>query len=479
MALKNLFDMVKADRYTADGREELIKAQEAETEDARRTYQIGEISQSTGLQKTANGWVKPKSGKAPGAKTESKPLQHTSASSSVQESVYKDIKNNGLEDYTVEEIAKEYGTTRGDAEVIRARLDKESKPAAGVATKALSPEQQKKMESLGFMAEGDSFISESNGRKFEIKLSQQNNPYMSGPSTQAKLYIDGKQAPYTFGGGETLDPNSMVKIEKALKEQGYSAGGKAPGAKLEGKGAGIPKLTEKDLIGKNYRDLVQNFQAGQFKATKETTHPDGSSETEFLNKKDGSTMVVKFDKDEKITSVKTKATESKPATNVKRNESEAVKNGDKTIYRIKGTQYYFDSPEEAESAILAENRSGKTYAKPSKDENVNNIQEALGFKLDMTSGNSMDEFIKKTGENEYAANVWSFGRDSKGTLINKLSEASSPNATIKKENGEWKLFHKDRDGKETVVTATGRQDPTKDAAPRVLTGDTKIRVRKA
>ena len=65
MALKNLFDMVKADRYTADGREAIIKAQEAETED--KVYQIGEISQKTGLQKTANGWVKPKGGKQPGA----------------------------------------------------------------------------------------------------------------------------------------------------------------------------------------------------------------------------------------------------------------------------------------------------------------------------------------------------------------------------------------------------------------------------
>jgi hypothetical protein len=65
MALKNLFDMVKADRYTADGREAIIKAQEAETED--KVYQIGEISQKTGLQKTANGWVKPKNGKQPGA----------------------------------------------------------------------------------------------------------------------------------------------------------------------------------------------------------------------------------------------------------------------------------------------------------------------------------------------------------------------------------------------------------------------------
>ena len=62
MALKDIFSMIKADRYTADGREELVKAQEAETED--RTYQIGEISQKTGLQKTANGWVEPKAGGA-------------------------------------------------------------------------------------------------------------------------------------------------------------------------------------------------------------------------------------------------------------------------------------------------------------------------------------------------------------------------------------------------------------------------------
>ena len=69
MALKNLYEMAKADRYTADGREAIIKAQEAETED--KVYQIGEISQKTGLQKTANGWVKPKSGKQP----ESKPAE--------------------------------------------------------------------------------------------------------------------------------------------------------------------------------------------------------------------------------------------------------------------------------------------------------------------------------------------------------------------------------------------------------------------
>lgn len=58
MGLQNVFEMAKADRYTADGREELAKAREADVED--RTYNIGEISQKTGLQKTANGWVKPR-----------------------------------------------------------------------------------------------------------------------------------------------------------------------------------------------------------------------------------------------------------------------------------------------------------------------------------------------------------------------------------------------------------------------------------
>lgn len=78
MALKDIFTMVKADRYTADGCEVLNKAREADVEDRR--YNVGEISEKTGLQKTANGWVKPKNGKAAGAKKEeSNPYKMTEA----------------------------------------------------------------------------------------------------------------------------------------------------------------------------------------------------------------------------------------------------------------------------------------------------------------------------------------------------------------------------------------------------------------
>lgn len=61
--------MVKADRYTEDGCEAITKAREADVED--RIYQIGEISQKTGLQKTAEGWVTPK-GKGQNAAIEAK-----------------------------------------------------------------------------------------------------------------------------------------------------------------------------------------------------------------------------------------------------------------------------------------------------------------------------------------------------------------------------------------------------------------------
>ena len=77
--LKDIFTMIKADCYTVDGREEIIKAQEAETEDAK--YEIGQISQKTGLQKTANGWVKPKTNaKGNGGNTESKSSESKSNS---------------------------------------------------------------------------------------------------------------------------------------------------------------------------------------------------------------------------------------------------------------------------------------------------------------------------------------------------------------------------------------------------------------
>ena len=70
MALNDIFTMIKADKYTQDGREELIKAQQAETED--KTYKPGDISERTGKQKQPDGsWKFPK--QAGGKKDAAKP----------------------------------------------------------------------------------------------------------------------------------------------------------------------------------------------------------------------------------------------------------------------------------------------------------------------------------------------------------------------------------------------------------------------
>lgn len=61
MAIKDIFNMVKAARYTQDGRDQITEALENETEDVR--YKPGDISQKTGLQKQPDGsWAEPKKG---------------------------------------------------------------------------------------------------------------------------------------------------------------------------------------------------------------------------------------------------------------------------------------------------------------------------------------------------------------------------------------------------------------------------------
>lgn len=334
MALKDIFTMVKADRYTADGREEVNKAREVEIEDRR--YNNGEISEKTGLMKTPNGWVKPKNGKQPGAKKESKP-----------------------------------GRKMSNGEISERK------------TKGIS------VEGIG---EGKSFKNE-NGAKIDI----------TGTGADGSIQF---MVTTSEGTKQSHHARSKEEMERILSVNGYAVESK----------------------------------------------PDAGSESNPGN-----------------------------YPGWKPNKVESMGDGK---YRIEGTQFYFNTPEEAQTAILAKARGDRsTYARPSKDKTINEIQNALGFKLDTEYGgkHSMDDFMKKTGKDEYGVRVWSFGTDSKGTLIDYFGAGSyaEPNATIKKENGEWKLFYKDRDGKETVVTATGRKDPTRDAAPRTLTGDCRIRVRKA
>ena len=64
-----------APRLTRDTKIRLSRIKREQTQDERRTYKIGEISEKTGLQKTANGWREVKKGGAPtGGKAEVNPI---------------------------------------------------------------------------------------------------------------------------------------------------------------------------------------------------------------------------------------------------------------------------------------------------------------------------------------------------------------------------------------------------------------------
>ena len=149
MGLQNIFEMAKADRYTADGREELAKAREADVED--RTYNIGEISQKTGLQKTANGWVKPPKGKAaPANKAES--INKTWSKSDVVSSVPRGWKKaEGVQTVPNGYVAVTNGKPRfgeGGREVKLVKQEEFEKSSGGAEsnTPKMTPEQRKKWE---------------------------------------------------------------------------------------------------------------------------------------------------------------------------------------------------------------------------------------------------------------------------------------------------------------------------------------------
>lgn len=149
MALKDIFTMVKADRYTQDGREQIIKAQKAETEDARRTYQIGEISEATGLQKTAQGWKPPKgnggSKSKPSTNEDYTKMDGMELSDKIKEqsAKVKQLEEKGKSEkngFRRQAIAQEYVKEKSKLNEMNKALDTPSK--GGAESKPLDPDKK-------------------------------------------------------------------------------------------------------------------------------------------------------------------------------------------------------------------------------------------------------------------------------------------------------------------------------------------------
>lgn len=217
MALKDIFNMIKADRYTADGREELIKAHAEETED--RTYNIGEISQKTGLQKTANGWVKPTGLKGLSEKGKEKVSKNVAADPKIRAEGLKELAKRS-------EIAKQADFEKkvGDPAKEREQYWKEikeasEKPMPGVEeiyNKTVGSESESKPESKPVKSPSapkpsvqEYIKAKDTVKKYDETYKKQLEEYENGQRLRAN------------GGGAILNPMYGLKPNDLSKNEDY------------------------------------------------------------------------------------------------------------------------------------------------------------------------------------------------------------------------------------------------------------------
>lgn len=118
-------------------------------------------------------------------------------------------------------------------------------------------------------------------------------PHEISPKTGLEKQGDGSWAP--------PKKRNKAAAGAGVPEEGNKPQFPAPGFGVEG----IPKMKEADFVGKTYKDFVTSLPRGQFMITRNQDNPDGSSENDFTDiKHGGKKITVKFGPDGKITGVK-------------------------------------------------------------------------------------------------------------------------------------------------------------------------------
>ena len=393
MALKNLFDMVIADKYTADGREAIIKAQEAETED--KVYQIGEISQKTGLQKTANGWVKPKKGAA--GKT---------SRASKEEAIRKDLGLTAGEDmsrFSDQQIETMYAKTQQTPEQQKADFDK-SKIGQAVnkgrqefaAEKTRQKELASKTNAIGLPKESKPALSQTDGKgnKVEIKITES-----KGGGFYVDKYVNGKKVGINNANTrESAEAKAKSMMEQHMADPDYKA--------EEKPGRDRPALKKEDHV-KLAKEVLSNTSATDPGWTAEEIAKEWK-----LGKADAEEVKKEFD------NLRKGSSGNKPAA---QKRSQSVKSVKEYL-----TNNFWSQPED--------------------------------FKNEMSdAGWDVDEMT-----NEYAVISNEAGSQYE---VRFADHGDGRDLTMK----SFKALQIDEDD----------DDSLEDSAPRVLTGDTRIRVRKA
>ena len=146
----------------------------------------------------------------------------------------------------------------------------------------------------------------------------------------------------------------------------------------------------------------------------------------------------------------------------------------------KSDQEYTVWMEVTEEFVKNNIKDGNVSSTPVTEENcIPDIRKkktvvVLGFSIDAPGGKySMDDFIEKIAPNEYAAQMWSSGGNTKKTLLSPFPETGEErNIRIKKNGNKWNVIYTERGSGKQINIPT-----TKDSTPRQLTGDSKITIK--
>lgn len=373
MALKDLLNMTKTDRYTQDGRDKINELQAKVTEDV--TYKPGDISQKTGLQKQPDGsWAPPKNaGKN----------VHGAEVDKIYEKHQKRIKELKAKGYTDEQIENDkiYQQTKEDMRNVGKSKSEESKPAAGNKGKLTWSDNASVSEKVNDII--------NLGAKSEDKT--KGPGYFYGPIYQERFIR--KELKKRFNASDESIEDLLDSMDNKAKKNAYNG-------------------------------LMENYYSTESKG-KSKSATKGSKKGQVLN------------------TFKTGNADSKWDVNITGGENELANE-------------FFE-------------QHGARFNYHGKDVNL-------------------DDYVKPIDNNSFELKVFNAGNQSRGyygKLVGKGNNTDIRYIVTKTPNG-WNIQEKERryyglpERQQEYKLDNNKyiKDTPKDSAPRILTGDTKIRIKK-
>ena len=404
MALKDLFKMTKADRYTADGCEELNKAREAATEDARPTNGIYHWK-SGDYRKEGDKYVKIGPGRGGAGKTPQK--ENPTRSYSFE------VGSNGMPKPGTGKQVQTFKTKKEAQKTLKKQNAAESKPAEARKDRKSSSSKQKLSEN--YKQEVKEFVA-------------------SATPERIQRYIKALRTPFSIERDNFEEPDKLAAaLETELK------------SKTENKP--VEQMSIKEL--KEKRDVLKNGSG------KENDLQYKKINDELAKKR---LQKLSVGQEVKVDGKPVKITNINPDTN-------------RVDIEFKSS----DTGETMQSHIGLENIDnyesiGETESKP-VEENYNDLHRRLTT-LKPTSPELKNDFddhrdilLKRVsrGEENFKEAITNYEKEMKASVPRMIE-----NEIMTPEEGEiymkaWEDF------KKQAIT---------DAAPRILTGDTKIRIKK-